>query len=171
MSQLESTAKRIPLTRGYFALVDEKDYQILSAFEWKTSTVKRKDGSITAYAYRLGKPYFWKLGHHIIFMHQAVCGYSHPDHKDGDGLNNQSHNLRPATHSQNMMNRRKTYGASKFKGVDWQNKRSKWRARIRKDGKWYYLGLFKDEVDAATAYNFAAHDLFGEFSKFNVPIE
>jgi hypothetical protein len=89
----------------------------------------------------------------------------------GDGLNNQRWNLREATTSQNHANRKKTRGLSRYKGVYWQKIGEKWSAAVKYQGLKHYLGLFKDEADAATAYNLKAFELFGEFARFNVPVQ
>jgi hypothetical protein len=91
------------------------------------------------------------------------------DHKDGDGLNNQRANLRPATNSRNGANRlySKPNPSSPYRGVWWAKVNKKWRSAIKVDGKYIHLGLFTDEVEAALAYDDAARKFFGEFSRPN----
>jgi hypothetical protein len=73
-------------------------------------------------------------------------------------LDNRKANLRLATHQQNMFNRRKSHTfkgkptASTFKGVSWDRIRGRYRARIKKNGIYHYLGHFMDERSAAIAY-------------------
>ena len=88
--------------------------------------------------------------------------------KDGDGLNNQKANLRICTRSQNKMNG-KSYknSSSKYKGIWWVKKNKKWRVRIRLNNKTIHLGYFKDETEAAKAYDSKAKELFGEFARLN----
>lgn len=100
-----------------------------------------------------------------IYVHQVVTGYKLVDHIDGDGLNNQEVNLRKATTSQNLMNKRKQLGASIFKGVT--RNRNKWKSVIETKGQQSYLGVFDTEEEAALAYNKAARELFGQFAKLN----
>jgi len=90
------------------------------------------------------------------------------DHVNHDTLKNVRSNLRVCTRSQHHANRKKGLGfTSRFKGVGWASKSSKWQARIKKDGKEANLGYFDDERDAARAYNRAAREHFGEFALLN----
>ena len=88
------------------------------------------------------------------------------DHIDGNPLNNKIANLRKATRSQNMMNRR-VVGNSKtgISGVSFSNTRKKWVAHIGINGKLRFLGYFTDIRKAAEARLCAERDLFGVFSK------
>jgi hypothetical protein len=156
--------KRVPLTRGKFALVDDADYPDLIRFAWNA----RKDNN-TWYASR-----GWVRAdgtHGFERMHRRLLpGATRVDHWDGDGLNNQRHNLRAATASQNQMNSRKRRGcSSRYKGVSWQKDAQAWRPRIRVDGKLKSLGLFADEREAAQAYDRAAVAFFGPFARINFP--
>jgi hypothetical protein len=96
------------------------------------------------------------------------------DHRNGNPLDNRKANLRPATHQQNMFNRRKaqTYGkkptTSSFKGVSWDNSCGRYKARIMKDRVNHYLGSFMDERSAHMAYARAAQEMFGEFAYTNL---
>ena len=76
-----------------------------------------------------------------------------------------------ATGTQNLGNQlpQTRVKTSKWKGVCWDKQRAKWAAKIqRKDVGTVFLGRFKDEVDAAKAYNKAAREYFGEFAYLNV---
>lgn len=165
--------KTIPLTRGKQAIVDDIDYEYLSQFKWTAGEGIRKELPSAWYAYRQIIVNGKQVG---ITMHGAImkrCGFGkHPaiDHKDLDGLNNRRENLRPCNKSQNGCNQRKRPNlSSRFKGVNWDNKNKKWRARIKHNQRTYFLGRFKTEENAATAYNFAADEKFGEFALFNSP--
>jgi hypothetical protein len=89
------------------------------------------------------------------------------DHRDRNPANNQKYNLRIATVSQNAANRCKQtryFGvSSRFKGVCWNKETKKWTARC----KGIHLGCFKDEKEAAKAYNNKAIELYGEFAYLN----
>lgn len=62
---------------------------------------------------------------------------------------------------------RKTRGISKYKGVFWEKRRSKWVAQIKVNYKHIYLGQYDNERDAAIAYNGAALLHHGEFALLN----
>jgi len=94
------------------------------------------------------------------------------DHINGNGLDNRAANLRPATVSQNLCNRRKTKAntRSKYKGLEWDKTQRKWKARIQHNGRKIYLGSFSNEIDAAKAYDEKARKLFKEFACLNFPM-
>jgi len=153
--------KRIPLTHGLVALVDDTDYEDLRQFKWYTKKKKH-----TSYATRKTTKGTFELMHRRILDIQSK---EQVDHRDRNGLNCQRKNLRICTARQNTWNRGKFRGSSKFKGVCWQKQSKKWQAHIRYFGKLIYLGLFIDEVSGATAYDLKAKELFGEFANLNFP--
>jgi hypothetical protein len=82
------------------------------------------------------------------------------------------HNLRKATRSQNVANSGSRKGAaSKYKGVHFRRDRNTWRAEITINGRKRNLGTFKEEADAARAYDAAAYATWGEFAYLNFPDE
>ena len=156
--------KRIPLTRGKFTLVDDEDFEGLSCFNWQAMKCRS-----TFYAVRTaptvgGKP-------KTILMHRALCsGPLDVDHKNGDGLDNQKENLRQATNRQNQGNaRNRSDNTSGYKGVYWSEQNKLWQAQIEFLGKHKHLGCFSSKVAAAKAYDAAAKEIFGEFSRLNFP--
>jgi len=89
------------------------------------------------------------------------------DHANHDGLDNRRANLRLATRSQNIANQRKKRGASSYKGVYRLRDCNRWGAQIYRNGSKRHLGTFKDEVDAALAYDCALLEASGPFAKLN----
>ena len=78
-------------------------------------------------------------------------------------------NIRWANSTQQNTNKvkRNRICSSKYKGVSWCSRNSKWVAAAASPGRKKHLGYFDSETDAAKAYNVAAKDYFGEFSQLN----
>lgn len=157
---------------GQIAFVDDSDYEWLN--QWKWFARKNRYGF---YAGRTMPPEI-KNGKRIRrtqHMHRLLLGIDNTnhlqirvDHVDCNGLNNQRHNIRISTPSQNGANRRKNKGAaSRYKGVYFKRKLNKWEVslQVNKDRK--YIGVFEKEEDAARAYNEAAIKHFGDFALLN----
>ena len=91
------------------------------------------------------------------------------DHINHNGIDNRRANLRLATHRQNSYNRIHftKNPSSKYKGVSFRKRTKKWDAKIRYDGKNKHIGSFKDEIEAAKAYDEAAKKYQGEFAALN----
>lgn len=149
--------KKIPLTQGKFAIVDDADYDWLN--QWKWHAVKR--GQVW-YARRGSVPQ--------IYMHRLIMGDPKKmdiDHINDNGLNNQRCNLRICTHCQNLQNSRKRMNVtSKYKGTYYlksQRGYKKWIAAIC--GR--MIGRFLTEKEAALAYDKAAKRNFGSFARTN----
>ena len=142
--------------RKYTALVSDEDFGKVNQHNWCVSNQGCN-------LYAVGK-----IKRENIPMHIFITGFEQTDHIDSNGLNNQRSNLREATQKQNCMNRTKRANcSSKYKGVYWRKDRERWLAYIKFDKRHSHLGLFKSEINAAQAYNFAAEKYFGEFAKFN----
>jgi len=155
-------SKRIPLTQGKFAIVDDEDYERLSRFKWYTGKSRN-----TFYAVRsvkiMGKWITRKMDRDIL---NVPIGFQ-VDHINRNGLDNRKVNLRTCTLAQNVRNRKTPKHSSKYKGVSWFKITKKWRAYIYPNNKFISLGYFMNEIDAAKAYDNKAKELFGEFACLN----
>ncbi len=149
--------KKITLTQGKFALVDDSDFEWLNQWKWYCQKDKNR-----FYVRR-------SVGKKCILMHRLIMGSpKEVDHRNGNGLDNQRKNLRACLNVENHFNKSKhKIGQSKFKGVGKPNK--KYRARIRFKGKFIHLGYFNLEKEAAKAYDIAAIKYFGDFAHLNFP--
>jgi len=149
-------SKLIPLTKGQFAIVDDADFDWLMQWRWHVS----EKGYAIRYSNRKR-----------IRMHRFITGVplgEEVDHKNRNKLDNQRHNLRPATRAQQAYNRSKhKITTSPFKGVYWDKQKNKWHARIKLNRKFIHLGFFASDADAAKAYDEAAYIYFGEFAATN----
>jgi len=155
--------KKIPLTQGRFAIVDDDIFEGLSACKWH---VKRGPNTFYAGCIMNRRPDGATTLMHRLIMN-AQKGQQ-VDHIDGNGLNNIKSNLRFCTSTQNKQNGRSYKNStSKYKGVSWHRSGQKWQARIRLNGKQVYIGVFNDEAEAARAYDCKAEKLFGEFARLN----
>ena len=156
--------KKIPLTQGKFATVDDEYYDELIKYKWYPHHTFN-----LCYAVRNTKCIKGKRG--IVYMHRQILNAPHGvmvDHKDRTGLNNCIYNIRLCSNSQNQANSKKQINnTSGYKGVVWHKSKKKWIARIRCDGKLIYLGYFDNAVKAAKSYDKKAKELFGEFAYIN----
>ena len=156
--------REIPLTQGKVALVDDEDFPDISQFKWYALK-----GGLTFYARHAlrcdGKRDFESMHRRILKCKPG----QRVDHENHNGLDNQKHNIRRCTRSENNRNRKKQKNptSSEFKGVHWDRCNGKWQAQIRKNGRNKHLGLFVSDVEAAHAYDVAARKIFGEFALTN----
>jgi hypothetical protein len=152
--------KFIKLSQGKFTKVDDEDFNWLN--QWKWCALKSRN---TFYAVR------WDLGN-IIYMHRLILNTpcnQQVDHDDFDGLNNQKYNIRNCTKSQNLSNKIPR-GKSKYLGVSEVlvlNKYKYFKARITFNNTQILIGTYKNEVDAAYAYDKKAKEYHGEFANLN----
>jgi len=158
---LNNMGKRIPLTKGKYAIIDDGDYEWINQWKWYAHIPHGKN----IYAVRTEK-------NKCKFMHREILGINDPkvftDHINRNGLDNRRKNLRTCTIVENNRNHPSRKGSSsKYKGVSWNKKHNKWVAMIEKNRVNYYLGCFCDEKNAAIAYNQKAKELFGDFAWLN----
>ncbi len=161
---MQSTAS-IPLTRGFAAIVDAEDEAaVVAGGPWRSaSTATHVTYAVTSVPTEPGRP-------RTLSLHKFLTGWDFVDHINGDGLDNRRANLRPATHAQNMANRRlNANNKSGFKGVYWNKGSRKWHAQIACDGRKHHLGFYTSVIEAAHAYDDAATRLFGEYARINFP--
>jgi len=155
--------KKILLTQGKFALVDDADFEAVNQFKWHATKFRR-----AFYACRSSQRVNGKQS--TIYLHRFLMpGIDEIDHKDGNGLNNQRNNLRAASRAENLQAFRRKWKktTSKFRGVYWDKHHKLWCAQLRKAGIHFNLGRFVSETDAALAYDAAARKYFGEFASPN----
>ena len=146
--------KKIPLTRGLFAKVDDADHAKLSGYRWFA-------GCGGKYACRMttidGK-------RSMVYMHREIVlpgDGMQIDHKNGDGLDNRRRNLRECAHADNVRNRVEKKDVWYPKGVT--KRRKKFVASVTYRNAPRHLGSFCSASGAALAYSWACGKLFGEF--------
>lgn len=137
--------KRIPLSQGQFAIVDDADYEELSKHKWHAQWSPCTRSYYAQRNIRLpdGK---WTTEK----MHRRVLGLKYGDKREGDHidhgtLDNRRSNIRIVTRSQNMHNRR-------GKGFSFHKHTKKFKAQIAVDGAEKHIGLFGTPAEARAAY-------------------
>jgi hypothetical protein len=153
--------KRVQLTRGFYALVNDEDFEKVNQHNW-CATPKR-------YTWVACRSVWYDGRNHMVYMHRVITGAVHGelvDHINGNGLDNQRHNLRICTKAQNNQNRRRAQSTntSGYRGVFYEKNIRKWRAQISMDNKNIHLGVFTSKANAARVYKRASRALYGEFS-------
>lgn len=146
----------IQLSRGRVALVDDADYEWLSAMAWHYNQ--------NGYAVHTNNDGTKVLMHRLIvgaLPEQIV------DHINGNRLDNRRSNLRNATHAQNLHNSRPR-GQSQFKGVAFDKTNRRWKFNVQHNGK-RHQGYRATEIEAAQARDALARELHGEFAYLNFP--
>jgi hypothetical protein len=111
--------------------------------------------------------------HRLLMVPPGTLGFDlQVDHINRDTRDNRRSNLRLATRSQNMANRKKPVNVcgGGFKGVSPNHRH--WRAAISltpETGKTTtrYLGTYDTQKEAALAYDLAAIEQHGEFAELN----
>lgn len=169
--------KLIPLSkRGkhkgkYFAQVDDEDFECVNKFNWSVSI-----SPYTQYAARANPN-----GGAKIKMHRQIMNIHDPniliDHENHNGLDCQKNNMRIADRITNGQNRN-TNSTKRYKGVFFLKQKytladktikytERWLSLIRHNKTLITIGRFKNEKEAAIAYDNKAKELFGEFAKLN----
>lgn len=151
----------IPLTQGKMAIIDTSKLDLVDGVNWYFLPY-----SNTGYAgTRLTEEGKKKL----IRMHRVIVDAPNGqevDHINGDGLDNRVENLRLVNRHQNQRNSKKRRdNSSGLKGVYFDKKSGKWRAKIRVNGYQKSLGLFLSKDDAYDAYCSASKKYHGKFGR------
>ncbi len=159
--------KKIPLSKGMYAIVDDDDFDRISKHKWHIQS------DTMLYAVRKGSRD--EHGKRIRYqMHREVI--SAPagifvDHISGNPLDNRRCNLRLATTQQNAFNRKiTTANTTGAKGVYLCKATGRYYAQICINGRGKHLGFFASIAEAAASYDAAARRIFGEFAKPNVAL-
>lgn len=113
--------RKIRLTKGKYALVDDEDFDFLNQWNW----------TFDKYAYRQD----WKSKITKVYMHRVLMQPSQGlmvDHINRNKLDNRRKNLRIVTASQNGMNRGLSpKNKSGYSGISWSSHFKKWQIQIQ----------------------------------------
>jgi len=138
--------KRIKLTKGKYAIVDDEDFEYLNQWKWNISW----NGYATRSQHiRLGVGKYTSKG---VWMHRIINNTPKnliTDHINMNKLDNRRCNLRDADKSLNGINRGKNKNnTSGCKGVSWDSWTNMWRAELMIKGNKVRMGRFSKLEDA-----------------------
>lgn len=157
--------KQIKLTQGQCALVSDKDSVFLNQWKW---FVKFNERGTPYYAVRMTP----RPDRHVIRMHRIVLermgfkNFPQTDHRDGNGLNNQRRNLRPATNQQNSCNQKlRKDNTTGLKGICWDQARQKWLVQISANNKRVYSKRFNSKQQAIQQHKKHIKKYHGKFNR------
>lgn len=152
--------RRLPLSRGESALVDDADFDWLSRWKWCFN------GRYATRTEGIGEAKV-NIALHKFIM-KTPPGFL-TDHINGNRLDNTRANLRIVTPAQNRTNSAPWKNSiSGLKGVYWHTTTQKWVVTVRnKERKQIYVGLFEDKILAARAYDKAALAIHGNIARLN----
>jgi hypothetical protein len=157
------TYRKIFLSEGKWTIIDARDYYWLNSYKW---IVYGNKNNFYAVRNSIVAPNETRP----VYMHRVIMNPPpglFVDHRNCDSLDNRRSNLRFATPSQNMQNRRKKKNTtSKYRGV-WLLSNGKYESQVSHKGKKIWLGWFDSEIDAAHAFDRAVKKYHGEFARLN----
>lgn len=140
----------VTLTRGYTALIDAIDYEIMQGRKFLAHQARSN-----VYARNAGRR---GLGYLHRLIVNAKDGWV-VDHKNRNSLDCRRHNLKICGFNENAQNAEYEVSATGYRGV--YARRNKFYAQIRLDGVIKSLGTHVDVLDAARAYDTAALEYYG----------
>lgn len=139
--------KRIKLSKGQYATVDDQDFDWLNQWSWHYSS----NGYAMRVTYIKGSGRQNQKNEYVL-MHRAINktpAGKLTDHINRDKLDNRRSNLRNADKSLNSINRPlQSNNKSGYKGIHWFKRISMWQVYINKKGKRVNLGYYQELSDA-----------------------
>ena len=159
---------------GFKVLIDEDDYDRITAHKWRVMWGKAKKEQLYYFRSRIWIDKY--QDYKDVFLHRFLLGCTHGDgnvvdHKNHNTLDCRKENLRICTPAQNVQNSR-MYRTNKigYKGIKKAPTTGHWSARIQTpEGQRIMLGTYETADDAAKAYDRAALFYFKEFAVTNFP--
>jgi len=137
------------------AIIDKEDIEKVKNYKWGLLSNKNK--------YVQTKINSKKVSLHRFLLN--VQGEMVIDHINHNPLDNRKNNLRICTNQQNIFNSSVAKNnTSGHRGVIWHKGHKSWMAVIIVNGKFIYLGYYKDKKRAITVRREAEIKYFGEFA-------
>ncbi|UEP43181.1 HNH endonuclease [Burkholderia sp. B21-005] len=145
-------------SNGHEIIVDDDDFERLSAFSWRVNP----RGYAVRYAIENGRKVEIKMHRSVLNIEKGNAQMV--DHKNRIKIDNRKENLRLCTHAQNGWNmgkrKRNTTG---YKGAN-RMPNGRFAAQITFCGEKHHLGCFATAEEAHEVYCLAADMLHGEFA-------
>jgi len=108
------------------------------------------------------------MSHRVIFLMHHGYLPKLIDHIDGNRLNNNITNLRPANKTQNSQNSKKRIdNISGFKNINWDKENKKWQVRLTINKKPISFGYYDDLELADLVAQEARNKFYGDFARHN----
>ena len=148
----------IKLTQDQIAIIDIEDFNLVKDYSWyfhkgyARTSFRKNNRKVHIYMHRL--------------INKTLKGFE-TDHINKNRLDNRKINLRTVTLTQNHWNSERKLGISGFRGIYWEESRSKWMACISSNNKNILIGRFNTRLDAILAYNKRVLELRGNFAILN----
>ncbi|MBX3323246.1 MAG: hypothetical protein KF757_09680 [Phycisphaeraceae bacterium] len=167
---------RVPIRSDKYrlvALIDAEDLPKVEGKHWNVSYSKGgKDLDVILST----------VTERMVPLKRVIMGVDAPECRDqivdfinSDPLDCRRANLVITTRSEVIRRRPKTKGrggseaASAYKGVGWDTQRCLWKVQIGSRETHRVVGRFRDEAQAAAAYDAAAREMYGDAALLNFP--
>ena len=155
--------KYLPVNKGKDkAKVDTEDFVKLSKLSWRTVTSTSGRGVVVTSVQTPKGVRMVTLGAYLMKPPKGKQVYPR---RFQNGFDYRKENLIVCTMKERqriLPKNRNKIGTSQYKGVSFYSKNKCWRAGIGVDGKSIHIGFYDTEDEAATAYNKAAIEHFGQ---------
>lgn len=144
LGNVKSLSRKVFRKCNSFVITKEKNLKISVDTNGYCRVVLSKNNNLKTY----------KI-HQLVamsFLNHTPCGFKLViDHINDIKTDNRLENLQIVTSRFNCKKNQTNY-SSQYKGVCWDNSRSRWKAEIKINGKKIHLGRFKSEYEAHLAY-------------------
>lgn len=158
--------KKILLSNGEFAIMDDEDFPVLNRFKWQYyhNDTKKRERVQTNF-----KGVFVDMGDFLFDRNDSKYRLFELTHVNNNGLDYRKENLHFMSRAERRQSSRlRNDNSAGYKGVWIHKKTQKAFAEICKDGQRIRLGYFETPELAALAYNQKAREPYGESAYQNI---
>jgi len=163
-------ARSIPLTQGFFTLVDDEDYARLARYKWTAHVIGGCVYAVTGGGQAVGSAPRRVLHRMVLDLDDKDPRVA--DHISGNTLDNRRANLRACTRGDNNTNtppkRHSTHG---FKGLMLDPRRNRYTSVVTYRSERHWVGSSGNPIELALARDVVALRVQGEYAWLNFPHE